>query len=57
MCNHGVGGGLLADIYCILEVFAKTSTKTSRGITVKEYCSVFCYCKGENTDIALPVPQ
>lgn len=57
MCNRGVGGGLRADIYCILGGFAETSTKTSRGVTVKEHCSVFCYCKGEKTDVALPVPQ
>lgn len=57
MCNRGVGGGLRADIYCILGGIAETSTKTSRGVTVKEHCSVFCYCKGEKTDVALPVPQ
>lgn len=50
-------GGLRVDIYCILGVFAKTSTKTSRGVTVNEYCSVLCYCKGGKTDVALPAPQ
>lgn len=47
MCvtTWGCGGyKQISTVY--LRVFTKASTKTWRGITVKEDCSACCYCKG-----------
>lgn len=58
MCNHTGCGGYEQISTVYLRVFAKASTKTWRGVPVKEDCSVCAApVRPKRPDVLLPAPQ